>query len=237
LDDAGGIPGVMKAMGALLDQNVMTVTGHNLAENLKEADIFSSDIIRPLTHPVHPYGGIAILKGNLAPRGAVIKQVALKESLWTFSGPARVFDSEEDALAGLGSGKVKAGEVVVIRYEGPIGGPGMREMALVRVFLTLLGLGEATFLITDGRFSGYSEGPCIGYLAPEAAEGGPIALLKDDDMIHIDIASRKLTVDIDDAELERRQGAWQRPQKTLPHGYLNLYQRIVSPADEGAIIR
>jgi len=133
----------MKAMGALLDQNVMTVTGHNLAENLKEADIFSSDIIRPLTHPVHPYGGIAILKGNLAPRGAVIKQVALKESLWTFSGPARVFDSEEDALAGLGSGKVKAGEVVVIRYEGPIGGPGMREMALSARFPYPLGIGEA----------------------------------------------------------------------------------------------
>jgi len=236
-DEAGGIPGVMKSMAELLDLSVLTVTGKTLGENLTEGAIFSEDIIRPLWNPIHPYGGIAVLKGNLAKRGAVIKQVAVKEELWKFKGPARVFNSEEEALTGIGEGKVKTGDVVIIRYEGPKGGPGMREMALVRVALKLSGLGESTYLVTDGRFSGYSDGPCVGYLTPEAAEGGTIAFVRDGDTVNIDITERRLDVEIEEKELERRKREWTPIHKELPPGYLNLYARLVSPADEGAVIK
>jgi len=200
-------------------------------------EVFSPEIIRPLSNPVHPYGGIAVLKGNLAERGAVIKQVAVKEELWRFRGPARVFNGEEEALTGIGEGKVKPGDVIVIRYEGPIGGPGMREMALVRVALKLAGLGENTYLITDGRFSGYSDGPCIGYLVPEAAEGGTIAFLTDGDMVRIDIEKRVLEVELTEEELKKRKATFCPPSRPLPQGYLNLYARLVSPSDEGAVIK
>ncbi|MCX7982079.1 MAG: dihydroxy-acid dehydratase [Syntrophales bacterium] len=237
LDDAGGIPGVMKAMESLLDRSVLTVTGKTLGENLSATAVFSSEIIRPLSDPVHPYGGIAVLKGNLAERGAVIKQVAVKEDLWRFRGPAKIFNGEEEALAGIGAGAIKAGDVIVIRYEGPVGGPGMREMALVRVALKLAGLGETTYLVTDGRFSGYSDGPCIGYLSPEAAIGGTIAFVEDGDMINIDVGERKLEVELTDAELMRRRANFQPPTRQLPTGYLALYARLVSASDEGAVIK
>ncbi len=237
LDDAGGIPAVMKSLAELLDLSVLTVTGKTLRENLSSVEVFSPEIIRPLSNPVHPYGGIAVLKGNLAERGAVIKQVAVKKELWRFRGPARVFNGEEEALTGIREGRVKPGDVIVIRYEGPIGGPGMREMALVRVALKLAGLGETTYLITDGRFSGYSDGPCIGYLVPEAAEGGTIAFLTDGDMVRIDIEKRVLEVELTEEELKKRKVTFCPPSRPLPQGYLNLYARLVSPSDEGAVIK
>ncbi len=236
LDRAGGIPGVMKTMERLLDDSALTVTGQTLAQNLQWAAVFSPEIIRPMTDPVHPYGGIAILKGNLAERGAVIKQVAVKEDLWRFTGEARVFNSEEDALAGLGSGQIKKGQVVVIRYEGPKGGPGMREMALFRKALKIAGMGDTNYIVTDGRFSGYSEGPSIGYLCPEAAEGGTIALVENGDPIEIDVENRFLRLKIPENELKRRRENLVHPPKKYPKGYLDIYARMVSSADQGGVM-
>ncbi len=237
LAEAGGIPGVMKSLGTFLDGTALTVTGKTLAENLEKASVFSDEVIRPLTNPVHPYGGIAVLKGNLAEEGAVIKQVAVKPELWRFRGEARVFNSEEEALAALGAGKIKKGDAVVIRYEGPKGGPGMREMAFFRLALKFAGLSETNYIITDGRFSGYSDGPCIGYLSPEAAEGGNIALVRDGDVIEIDIENRKLEMKVPDQELKRRKETWVMPSRDFPKGYLDTYARTVSSAAEGAVVK
>ncbi len=237
LDEAGGIPGVMKTLGDLLNGTTLTVTGKTLAENLEKASVFSTEVIRPLANPVHPYGGIAVLKGNLAEQGAVIKQVAVEKELWRFTGEARVFNSEEEASAGLGSGRIKKGDAVVIRYEGPKGGPGMREMAFFRVALKFAGLADANYIVTDGRFSGYSEGPSIGYLSPEAAEGGTIALVQDGDIIEIDIENRKLELKVTDQELERRREKLVHPPKKHPRGYLDIYARLVSSAALGAVMK
>jgi dihydroxy-acid dehydratase len=193
-------------------------------------------VIRPLESPVHAYGGIAVLKGSLAPVGAVIKQVAVDESLWKFEGPARVFDCEEDATQALLTQEIKPGDVIVIRYEGPKGGPGMREMAHFRAMLKFAGLGDKVYLITDGRYSGYSEGTSIGYLSPEAAEGGPIALVKDGDIIAIDIEARKLDVKLSQAELDKRLKEWKRPPAKVTKGYLARYSATATSAAEGAII-
>ena len=237
LDDAGGIPGVMKALGDLLDGSVLTVTGKTLTDNLEKAAVFSPEVIRPRTDPVHPYGGIAVLKGNLAERGAVIKQVAVKKELWHFVGEAKVFNSEEEALAGLGSGQIKKGDVVVIRYEGPRGGPGMREMALFRVALEFSGMGQTNYIVTDGRFSGYSEGPSIGYLSPEAAEGGAIALVKNGDKIEVDVEKRILELKVPENELKSRREKLVHPLKKYPQGYLDIYARLVSSADQGGVLK
>ena len=237
LDEAGGIPGVMKNLGDFLNGTALTITGKTLAENLEKATVFSTEVIRPLTNPVHPYGGIAILKGNLAEQGAVVKQVAVKKELWRFTGEARVFNSEEEALAGLGSGRIKKGDAVVIRYEGPKGGPGMREMAFFRVALKFAGLADTNYIVTDGRFSGYSEGPSIGYLSPEAAEGGTIALVQDGDRIEIDIENRKLELKVPDPELKRRKEKLVHPSKKHPRGYLDIYARMVSSAAQGAVMK
>ncbi len=237
LDSAGGIPGVMKTLEGHLDNTVLTVTGKTVGENLADATVFSSDIIQPLTNPVHPYGGVAVLRGNLAVKGAVIKQVAVNESLWKFTGDARVFDSEEDALAGLGDGRIQKGDVIVIRYEGPKGGPGMREMALFRVALKLAGMGNTNYIVTDGRFSGYSDGPSIGYLSPEAADGGTIALVRDGDRIEIDIEKRKLELKVSGHELADRRKNLVHPAKKHPRGYLDIYARLVSSADQGAVMK
>jgi dihydroxy-acid dehydratase len=237
LDDAGGIPGVMKAMGDLLEVSVLTVTGGTLMDNLEKAAVFSPEVIRPRTDPVHPYGGIAVLKGNLAERGAVIKQVAVKKELWHFVGEAKVFNSEEEALAGLGSGQIKKGDVVVIRYEGPRGGPGMREMALFRVALEFSGMGQTNYIVTDGRFSGYSEGPSIGYLSPEAAEGGTIALVKNGDVIEVDVEKRILELKVSENELKSRREKLVHPPKKYPQGYLDIYARLVSSADQGCVLK
>jgi dihydroxy-acid dehydratase len=237
LDEAGGIPGVMKNLADLLNRSALTVTGESLAENLEKASVFSPEIIRPLTNPVHPYGGIAVLRGNLAEQGAVIKQVAVKQGLWRFAGEARVFNSEEEALAGLGSGRIRRGDAVVIRYEGPKGGPGMREMALFRVALKFAGMADTNYIITDGRFSGYSEGPSIGYLCPEAAEGGTIALVQDGDGIEVDIENRKLELMVPEEELKRRREKLVHPPKEHPRGYLDIYARMVSSAAQGAVMK
>jgi dihydroxy-acid dehydratase len=236
LEEAGGIPGVMKRLENDLNRDCITVNGNTIGENLKEADVFNDEVIRPLESPVHRYGGIAVLKGNLASRGAVIKQVACDESLWKFEGPARVFDSEEDATQALMSQEIKAGDVIVIRYEGPKGGPGMREMAHFRAMLKFAGLGDKVYLITDGRYSGYSEGSSIGYLSPEAAEGGVIAAVQDGDIISIDVEARALNLKISDSELDKRLREWKCPPPRITTGYLARYSATARSAAEGAIV-
>jgi dihydroxy-acid dehydratase len=236
LGQAGGIPAVMKMLKDHLDGSVLTVTGRPLSETIEKAEVFDREIIRSLDNPVHPYGGIAVLRGNLAEEGAVIKQVAVSEKLHKFAGPARVFNSEEEALAGL-SGKIQSGDVIVIRYEGPKGGPGMREMALFRVGVKVFGLGESTYIVTDGRFSGYSEGACIGYLSPEAATGGTIALVEDGDIIEIDVENRRIELRVDEATLESRRKKLVHPPKDEPKGYLEVFAHLVTSAAQGSIYK
>jgi dihydroxy-acid dehydratase len=237
LETAGGIPGVMKRLEAELKLDALTVTGDTIGENIKSAEVFNDEVIRPLDSPVHEYGGIAVLRGSLAPGGAVIKQVAVGEALWKFEGPARVFDCEDDATQALMASEIKAGAVIVIRYEGPKGGPGMRELAHFRAMLKFAGLGDKVYLVTDGRYSGYSEGTSIGYLSPEAAEGGPIALVEEGDMISIDIEARKLDVNVSEEEMGKRRAEWQCPAPRVTKGYLARYSRIATSAAEGAIIK
>jgi dihydroxy-acid dehydratase len=235
LDTAGGIPGVMKTLETMLDCTPVTATSKTVQENLKGVEVFDRDVIRPLENPVHPYGGIAVLRGNLAEEGAVIKQAALKPELWKFTGPARVFNSEEEALAGL-SGRINKGDVIVIRYEGPRGGPGMREMALLRAALKIYGLGDSVFIVTDGRFSGYSDGPCIGYLSPEAADGGVIGLLEDGDEIEINVEQRILRVNLSDEDLAARRKSFNPVQHEFPGGYLDFYSRLATSASRGCVL-
>jgi len=236
-DRAGGVPGVLKRLEGKVEGSVMTVTGKSMAENIRGFEIFDDDIIRPLSNPVHPYGGMAVLRGNLAPDGAVIKQVGLPADLWRFSGPARVYNSEEEAIKAVTGGLIKAGDVAVIRYEGPKGGPGMREMALFRVLQKMLGLDYSCYTITDGRFSGYSEGACIGYLSPEAIVGGAIALVQDGDIIEIDVEQRLLQLKVSDSILAERRKKLVHPQKKVTRGYLELYCELVGPANLGAIMK
>jgi dihydroxy-acid dehydratase len=237
LDKAGGVPGVMKRLESMLHCECRTVTGSTIGENLKRAEVFNDDVIRSLDAPVYSYGGIAVLTGNLAPDGAVIKQIAVDQALWTFEGPARVYDSEEDATHALMAQEIQPGDVIVIRYEGPKGGPGMREMALFRFYLTTSGFHDSVYIVTDGRFSGYTSGPCIGYLSPEAAEGGPIALVQNGDIISIDIAARKLDVRLSETELQQRRKRWTPPLPRITKGYLARYAVSASSASEGAIIK
>jgi dihydroxy-acid dehydratase len=237
LEEAGGIPGVMKRLERALNLDSLTASGKNVGENLSKAEIFNEEVIRPLDNPVHEYGGIAVLRGSLAPGGAVIKQVAVAEPLWRFEGPARVFDSEEDATEALFAQRIKPGDVIVIRYEGPRGGPGMREMQMFRSLLKSAALDDKVYLITDGRFSGYTGGACIGYLSPEAAEGGPLALVEDGDTISVDIEARRLDVKLSEAELKKRREQWKPPPPRVTKGYLARYSAAASSAAEGAIIR
>jgi len=237
LERAGGIPGVMKRLEGLLETDVMTATGATLKENLATAEVFDDEVIRPLDSPVHPYGGIALLKGNIASGGAVIKQVAVDRSQWLFEGPARVFDCEEDATQALLSQKIQAGDAVIIRYEGPKGGPGMREMQMFRSLLKFAGLLDKVYLITDGRFSGYTGGACIGYLSPEAAEGGPLAILRDGDVIHVDIEKRRLDTKLSENEIRARLEKWTPPPARVNKGYLVRYSSGASSAAHGAILK
>jgi dihydroxy-acid dehydratase len=237
LDQAGGIPGVMKRLESKLNRDAVTVTGKTVGENLERGEVFDEEVIRPLEAPVHEYGGIAVLKGSLAPGGAVIKQVAVPKSLWKFEGPARVFECEEDATEALEAQKIEPGDVIVIRYEGPRGGPGMREMQMFRALLKMSGIGDKVYLITDGRFSGYSEGSCIGYLSPEAADGGPIALVRNGDTISVDIEARRVDLKVSEDELQKRSKEWKRPKPRITKGYLARYAEIATSAAEGAIIR
>ncbi|GAB4350523.1 MAG: dihydroxy-acid dehydratase [Candidatus Abyssubacteria bacterium] len=237
LDMAGGIQAVMKTLGERLNLDVLTATGATLGANLAQAQVYDEAVIHPASAPVHEYGGIAVLKGSLAPEGAVIKQVAVDPALWKFEGPARVFDCEEDANQALMLQQIQPGDVIIIRYEGPKGGPGMREMQMFRALLKFVGLLDKVYLITDGRYSGYTGGPCIGYLSPEAADGGPIALVRDGDSIAIDIEARRLDVKVSDSEMKKRRSEWRRPPARVTKGYLARYANLASSAAEGAIIR
>ena len=237
LHKAGGIPAVMTRVKKLLDLNVMTATGEKLGENLRDVKIFDDEVIRPIDKPVHKEGGIAILNGNLAPDGAVAKMAAISPKMWTFIGKARVFDQEEPAVKAIYEGEIKPGDILVIRYEGPKGGPGMREMLVGTSAIVGMGLGEEVALITDGRFSGASRGPCIGHVSPEAAAGGPIALIENGDKITIDIPNRRLDLDVSEKELVRRKERWSPPMSKVRKGYLLRYSMLVTSADKGAVLK
>jgi len=236
LDYAGGIPAVLKSLGKMLNDTA-TVNGKTIRQIANEAEIFDTDVIRSLDRAHHKEGGIAILKGNLAPGGAVVKQSAVSANMMKFQGTAIVFDSEEAAMKAILGNKVKAGHVVIVRYEGPKGGPGMREMLSPTSAIAGMGLSESVALITDGRFSGGTRGPCIGHVSPEAMEGGPLALVKNGDRISIDIAKRKIDVDLSDQELAKRMKTWKKPSPKITKGYLARYARFVSSAGDGAIMR
>jgi dihydroxy-acid dehydratase len=236
LENAGGIPAVLKRLKEKLNDNI-TVTGRSIYKIADAAEIYDDDVIRPLNRAHHKQGGIAILKGNLAPDGAVVKQSAVAAGMVQFRGKAIVFDSEEKAMKAVLAGRVKSGHVVVIRYEGPKGGPGMREMLSPTSAIAGMGLSESVALITDGRFSGGTRGPCIGHVSPEAMEGGTIAVVKDGDLIDIDIPKRTLTLCVKDDEIAKRIKAWKKPLPKIRKGYLARYARFVSSANEGAIMK
>ncbi len=238
LDEAGGIPAVMKELSkkGLLDLNVMTVTGATLGENIANVENANPDVIRPIDNPYHDEGGLAVLKGNLAPDGAVVKQSAVEPEAWVFEGAARVFECEDDAVKELLAGNVNKGEVIVVRNEGPKGGPGMREMLTATATVCGMGMGKDIALITDGRFSGASRGACIGHVSPEAASGGTIGLVKDGDIISIDIPGKRIEVKLSDDELAKRRAEWTAPEPRAKGGYLARYARMVSSAAKGAIV-
>jgi len=236
LDAAGGIPAVLSRF---LDKVVdnPTVAGVGIKEIASRARILDEDVIRPLEKAHYPRGGLAILRGNLAPEGAVVKQSAVNEKVMKFQGRARCFDSEEAAMEAISSGSIKPGEVVVIRYEGPKGGPGMREMLAPTSAIVGMGLSDSVALITDGRFSGGTKGPCIGHISPEAMEGGPIGLIKDGDEIRIDIPGRRIDLLVDEADLARRREAWTPPEPKVKKGYLARYAKLVTSASTGAVYK
>lgn len=239
LDDAGGVQAVLAELAKknLIKTDIMTVTGKTIAENIKYAKNRNPEILRPIENPYSPTGGIAILFGNLAPDGTVVKRSACAKELMKHSGPARVFDDEKDAMEAVQSRKIKAGDVVVIRYEGPKGGPGMREMLAVTAALAGQGLDKDVALITDGRFSGATRGASLGHCSPEAAVGGPIALVKEGDIITLDIDNYKIKLEVSYEELEKRRAEWKAPQPKVSSGYLARYARFVSSADKGAILQ
>jgi dihydroxy-acid dehydratase len=236
LDFAGGIPAVLKRLGRML-HNMPTVSGKTIRQIARAAEIFDDDVIRSLDRAYHKEGGIAVLKGSLAPGGAVVKQSAVSTNMMKFEGTAMVFDSEEDAMKAILGNAVKPGHVVIVRYEGPKGGPGMREMLSPTSAIAGMGLSESVALITDGRFSGGTRGPCIGHVSPEAMEGGPIALVKDGDRISIDIAKRKIDLLLSGRELAKRRKAWKKPSPKITKGYLSRYAKLVSSAGDGAVMR
>jgi dihydroxy-acid dehydratase len=236
LEYAGGIPAVLKRLKAKLN-NSLTLSGKKIFEIASEAEISDEDVIRPFNKAYHKQGGIAVLFGNLAPNGAVVKQSAVSAKMMKFSGKAIVFNREEEAVKEILSGKIKGGEVIVIRYEGPAGGPGMREMLAPTSALVGMGLTEEVALITDGRFSGGTKGPCIGHISPEASRGGQIAILRNADKINIDIPNRKLEVELTPREIENRFRNWKPIPPKIKTGYLLRYSKLVSSADEGAILK
>jgi dihydroxy-acid dehydratase len=237
LHQAGGVMAVMAELdrAGLIDRTVMTATGKKLGASLKSARVKNRAVIRELKSPYHAQGGLAILRGNLAPDGAVVKQSAVAEEMLRHQGPARVFDSEEEATTAILAGGIKAGDVVVIRYEGPKGGPGMREMLTPTSTIVGLGLGASVALLTDGRFSGGTQGAAIGHISPEAALGGPIALVKEGDLISIDIPAKRVTLEVGQAELKRRKKAWKAPEPKIKSGYALRYSRLVTSGATGAV--
>jgi dihydroxy-acid dehydratase len=235
LDRAGGVPAVLSVLRGKLASSI-TVSGKNITEIAKESEVLDKEVIKS-SKPYHNEGGIAILKGNLAPDGCVVKQSAVKDKMKLFTGPARIFDSEETAMEAILKKKIKKGEVIVIRYEGPKGGPGMREMLGPTSALEGMGLSDHVALITDGRFSGGTRGPCIGHVSPEAAEGGPIAALRDGDVITIDILKRQINVRLTDTDINVRLAKWTAPANKFKFGYLSRYARMVSSAATGAVLK
>ncbi|MCJ7739980.1 dihydroxy-acid dehydratase, partial [Candidatus Microgenomates bacterium] len=235
-DFAGGIQSLMKEMSSILNLDVLTVTGTSLKENLKNVTNKNPDMIRPMQNPVHKDGSIAILKGNLAPFGAVVKQTAVHPNMLSHRGPAIVFDSEEDAKEALSANLIKKGHVVVIRYEGPKGGPGMREMFTFQAQVSGLGLDEHVALVTDGRFSGFTRGPAIGHASPEAIEGSPMAIVRDGDIIEYDIPNKTIHLCLSDEEIQKRLKLWKKPESKIKEGFLaEFYAKVVLSADKGAI--
>ncbi len=239
LEAAGGVQAVMKEISKLgvIDGKAMTVSGATVAKNLKGAKVWDYSVIRPVKNPYSPDGGLAIIKGNLAPDGGVVKRSAVAPSMLVNEGRARVFESEDDAIDAILGGKIKAGDVIVIRYEGPKGGPGMREMLAPTSALAGMGLAESVALLTDGRFSGGSRGAAIGHISPEAAEGGPIALVKEGDRIAIDIPKRRVTLRVSAEELKRRKKAWKPPKPKIQSGYLSRYASLVTSGSTGAVLK
>jgi dihydroxy-acid dehydratase len=235
LHGAGGIPAVLKRLEDKLDVNVITTTGKTLKENIKNVMIYDDEIIRPYSNPIHETGGIAIMRGNLAPDGGVTKMAAIDPSMWNFTGNAKCYDTEQEALKAIHGGQIKNGDIIVIRYEGPKGGPGMREMLAATSAVVGYGLDKVA-LLTDGRFSGASRGPCIGHISPEAASGGPIALVEDGDKIKIDIPNRSLVLLVSEKELSNRRSKWTAPSPKVTEGYLARYAKLVTSADRGAIL-
>ena len=235
LDRVGGLPVVLRELlqAGLVDGDALTVSGRTLAENLAGATEPDGEVVRPVASPIAREGGLAVLRGSLAPAGSVVK-IPGNDNL-SFRGTAKVFDSEEDCFAAVTGGLAAKGDVLVIRYEGPKGGPGMREMLAVTGAIKGAGLGRDVVLVTDGRFSGATWGACIGHVAPEAWDGGPIALVADGDTIALDVASRRIDLEVDEAELERRRSAWKRPAAHYTSGALAKYARLVGGADQGAV--
>lgn len=238
LDRAGGIPAVLQELSKLnlINKDSLTVTTKTWGENLMGVKVKDSGVIRPVENPYSPDGGLAILWGTLAPEGAVVKKGAVAPEMMVHTGPARVFDSEEDAVEAIMGLKIKAGDVIVIRYEGPKGGPGMREMLTPTAAVSGMGLGESVALITDGRFSGATRGASIGHISPEAAEGGPIGLVQEGDLIQIDIPNNKLDLLVEPTELEKRKANWHKPEPKITKGYLARYAKQVTSASTGAIL-
>ncbi len=239
LDEAGGIPAIMKELSrkGLIHLDIPTVTGKTVAENIAQVSIKRPDVIRSIDSPHRPDGGLAILRGNLAPDGAVVKQSAVSPKMLVRECPARVFNSEDEAIEAILGGKIRKGDIVVIRYEGPKGGPGMREMLLPTASLVGMGLSEDVALMTDGRFSGATRGAAMGHVSPEAMEGGPIALLEDGDVVHIDIPARRLEVKLSDEELARRRANWKPAPPKVTRGYLARYAALVTSANQGAVLK
>ena len=238
LNEAGGVYAVMAELNkkGLLHTECMTVTGKTVGENIEGVVNKDPEVIRPIDNPYTPTGGLAVLKGNLAPDGSVVKRSAVVDEMLVHEGPARVFDCEEDAIAAIKGGKIVAGDVVVIRYEGPKGGPGMREMLNPTSAIAGMGLGSSVALITDGRFSGASRGASIGHVSPEAAVGGPIALVEEGDLIQIDIPNLSIHLDVSDEELAKRKANWTPREPKVTTGYLARYAAMVTSGNRGAIL-
>lgn len=239
LDEAGGIAAVLAVLqeGGLIFDQERTVTGKTIAENIVNAKVLNPEVIHSLDNPYHKEGGLAVLWGSLAPASCVVKQAAVAPEMMVHEGPARVFDNEEAAMTAILAGKIVAGDVVVIRYEGPKGGPGMREMLGPTSAIAGIGLDKEVALLTDGRFSGASRGASIGHISPEAMEGGPIALVQEGDRIRIDIPGRKVDLLVSEEELAARKEKWVQPELKIKHGYLNRYSRLVTSANTGAVLK
>jgi len=235
--ESGGVPVVMQEISSLLNKDVLTVTGKTIGENIKGFESPNNDVIKTFNEPFSLAGGLAVLYGSLAPNSAVTKPAAINPKMLSFKGPARVFNSEDEANTAILNNEIKPGEVIVIRYEGPKGGPGMPEMFKAMKLLYGLGLADKVALVTDGRFSGTNNGCFVGHISPEAQEGGPIALVEDGDIIDINIPERKLELLVDPSELEKRRKKWQPPQARVTEGYLYLYSKLAESADKGAIIK